>query len=179
MNSITDTERWRLVTDGGMLCRSSLSIQFSFLSLQRCWYSSLKSSLQKSASVWTQLPWRWEDEQQRACVCVLFFFFFLPSPAFFFGFLSLHLLAFACFSQSWSSVCRPTLRSSLSQSEWEKTTRTESDDREPLRLDICWGRLDAAVYTSQLPLRSRLNSVKPLCPHAPFYCSLNELNTVA
>lgn len=31
----------------------------------------------------------------------------------------------------------------------------------------CWWRLNATVYTSQLPLRSRLNSVKPLCLHAP------------
>lgn len=43
----------------------------------------------------------------------------------------------------------------------------------------CWWRLNVTVYTSQLPLRSRLNSVKPLCLHAPFHCNLNVLNTVA
>lgn len=39
----------------------------------------------------------------------------------------------------------------------------------------CWWRLNATVYTSQLPLRSRLNSVKLLCLHALFLCNLNEL----
>lgn len=43
----------------------------------------------------------------------------------------------------------------------------------------CWWRLNATVYTSQLPPRSRLNSVKPLCLHAPFHCNLNVLNVVA
>lgn len=35
-------------------------------------------------------------------------------------------------------------------------------------MKCCWWRLKATVYTSQLPLRSMLNSVKPLCLHAPF-----------
>lgn len=125
-------------------------------------------SSQKSASVWTRLPWRWGDEQQ--CVCTPL----LPSlPSF------LLWLSFApCLglpSQSWSPVCWAALRSSLSQSERGEEERNSQMAEYNHRWMCCWWRLNVTVYTSQLPLRSRLNSVKPLCLHAPFLCNLNVL----
>ncbi len=127
-----------MASDDGTFFHSPLSIRFSFPFLQRWLIQLAEVSSQKSASVWTQLPWRWGDEQRAlVCVCMCVCSYSSSSsslPSFFFGFLS--LLAWACFSQSWSPGCRPALRSSLPQSEGEKKGRTESDGRARLWMDV-------------------------------------------
>lgn len=78
--------------------------------------SSLKSFLQKSASVWTQLPWRWGDEQQRACVHAYAYFFSFPpllSSLAFSHFTSLPSLASASHDRRFAGPLRAPLFLSL------------------------------------------------------------------
>lgn len=103
------------------------------------------------------------DKKKSSSVCIYSSPSFFPSflPSFFFGFLS--LCAFALFSQSWSSsACWSALHSSLlCLNRRKKKNRVRWQN-------MAVDGMNATVYSSQLPLRSRLNSVKLLCLHAPF-----------
>ena len=80
-----------------------------------------KVSSQKSASVWTQLPWRWAAVGVYVLLFFFFFFFFFPSFFFFFFF----FLPSLCFSQSWWLISFPVRSALSSSSVW----REEEKDR--------------------------------------------------
>ena len=174
------------MSDGGTFLQLSLSIRFSSNAGDTARWGLLPEVCKCVNAVALEMR-RWAAlcvcVCVRAYVCVyvllfffffFFFFFFPPLPS---SCALFHLLAFAYFSQSWSSVCQPALCCSLSQSEGKK--KRSQMAKCGCGWSCCWWRLNATVYTSQLPPRSRLNSVKPLCLHAPFHCNLNVLNAVA
>lgn len=112
----------------------------------------MQVSFLKSASVWILLPWRWGDEQQCVYMCA-YSSSFSSSPA--------SLYSFFCRSVPLLNLASHDPRLAGPLLVWKRQGKSQMAE---------WGCgwLKATVYTSQLPLRSRLNSVKPLCLHAPF-----------
>lgn len=158
--------RWTKHEEWTFFCLS-VSIWFNLSFVQRWQCSSLRSPCKKSVCEHSCLG----DEQ---CVCVDALLFF---PSFWLGFPS--ICAFACSSLSWWSVFQTALRSPLPQSEGGEKKKCRVRWQR-VAVDRCavpqdWGPL--CVFTSQLPLRSRLNSGRPLFLHAHDQCSLNVMLT--
>lgn len=75
---------WQMVSDEGMHFHLSVFIQFPFPFLQRWWYRLLRSSVQKTVSMWTQVALemrRWAASRVCACAPTPFFFFLFLSPS--------------------------------------------------------------------------------------------------
>lgn len=140
--------------------------------LRRWWYSLPRSPPRSLRAC--EHGCRGDEEMSSSvfvCVCM---YSSSSLPSFSFGFFS--LLAFVFLAshdhQFAGPLCAPLFLS------LERRRRGEGQSQMAecgCGFMSCWWRLNATVYTSQLPLRSRLNSVKLLCLHALFLCNLNEL----
>lgn len=142
MNSANKTKTWWMEGDEGTFFHSPLAIRFA-LPFFQLW--------------WNRLPWRWGA----VCVCVCTPLL-PPLPSFFFGFLL--FLAFAWLpshDHQFAGLLYAPLFLSL-----EGRRRGEGQSQMAqysCGCMSCWWRVDATVYTSQLPLRSRLTVTHSSC----------------
>lgn len=148
-----------MVSDEGMH-HLSLSIQFSFHFLQRCWYRNYTWSSLQSLRVCEHSCLGDEISSSMCafvCVCACTYSFFLPSPSFFFGFRSP-----PCVRLLQTVIIIGLLAHSALSSFLVWIEEDRSDGR--VQLDILWVKAEGhCVHKSTT---SRVNSAKLLCLHA-------------